>query len=101
MINSFGTGKPTEADGSGRRRSGSSPAKVRCSGSPAAAAESTAAAPRKAHWRAQRSPTPKKQLFCCAAVLLSFVGPAFGRAGFGIAAAGSTAAAPRKAHWRA
>ena len=93
MINSFGTGKPTEADGSGRRRSGSSPAKVRCSSSPAAA-------PRKAHWRAQRSPTPKKQLFCCAAVLLSFVGPAYGRAGFGIAAA-ATAAAPRKAHWRA
>ena len=35
-------------------------------------------------------------LQCCL-----FVGPAFGRAGFGIAAAGSTAAAPRKAHWRA
>ena len=74
MINSCGTGKPTEADGSGRRRSGSSPAKVRCASSPAAAAGSTAAAPRKAHWRAQRSPTPKKLLFCCAAVL-SFCGP--------------------------
>ena len=84
MINSCGRGKPTEADGSGGRRSGSSPAKVRCSGSPAAA-------PRKAHWRALRSPTPKKLLFCCAAVLLSFVGPAFGRAGFGIAAAATAA----------
>ena len=60
----------------------------------AAAAKSTAAAPRKAHWRAQRSPTPKKQLFCCAAVLLSFVGPAFGRAGFGIAAAATAAETP-------
>ena len=102
MINSFGTGKPTEADGNGRgtgKRTEAAEA-VRlfglfgCSGCSAVRAVRAAAAllprmasgerqrsphrsrrPRKAHWRAQRSPTPKKQLFCCAAVLLSFCGP--------------------------
>ena len=122
MINSCGTGKPTEADGerergSGRKRrqlfgcsgcsavrlfglfgcSGCSAVRLfglfgcsGCSGCSAVRAVRAAAAllPRKAHWRAERSPTPKKLLFCCAAVLL-------------IRCSSSPAAAPRKAHWRA
>ena len=84
MINSFGTGKPTEADGergSGRKRrqlfglfgwsgsisegEGSKPAAgVRLVGRrlsspawPAASGAKPPPAPRKAHWRAERSPT--------------------------------------------
>ena len=40
------------------------------------------------------APTCRELLFCCAAVLLSFVGPAFGHAGCGIAAAATAAEDP-------
>ena len=110
MINSFGTGKRTEADGSGRRRSGSSPAKGPLFEQPGkrsavrAARQQQQDPPQHPGRRiGERSEAPPAE--SCSFVVLQccclFVVPAFGRAGFGIAAAGSTAAAPRKAHWRA
>ena len=52
-------------------------------------------------WRAQRSPTPKKQLFCCAAVLLSFCGPGLRPCRLWHSSSSHRSRRPRKAHWRA
>ena len=68
MINSCGTGKPTEADGSGRgsgRKRTEAAAAVRAVRAVRAAA---ALLPRMASGERQRSPHRKELLFCCASV---------------------------------
>ena len=104
MINSFGTGKRTEADGSGRRRSGSSPAKGPLFEQPGkrsavrAARQQQQDPPQQHPVRriGERSEAPP-QRSCSFVVLLCcclFVGPAFVRAGCGIAAAATAAGDP-------